>query len=422
MTNPSLFRAEVLQQRAGQWLGGVRLAQSVPVWIVTTLALMFAAALIIFLVVGTYAKKSRVVGVLMPQGGEINITAPELGRVVELRVKEGDLIKAGEVLFVLATDRQSNSGDTSALLAGQIEARRVSAQAELSLRKNQTQTRLRSLADRAKAMTAEIQKAESEVDLQSQRRELYAQSVARYQRLSKEGFFSSAQVQQQQGLLLEQEAKLQGLERNKLALERDRQSSLAESRELESQLATDLARMERDIIGISQESTQNEARRSAVLVASQSGVVTALGVGVGQTVQAGQNLATLMIKDAKLEAHLYASSKASGFIAAGQSVLLRYAAYPYQKFGLQHGTVNSLSQSTFAPQELPRTIQPIFAGKPNPEALYRVTVTLDRQSLDINGRVQPLKPGMTVEADIVQDRRRIVEWMFEPLIALARRS
>ncbi|MEB0233304.1 HlyD family secretion protein, partial [Undibacterium sp. 10I3] len=56
---------------------------------------------------------------------------------------------------------------------------------------------------------------------------------------------------------------------------------------------------------------------------------------------------------AQLEVHLYAPSRTAGFVANGQQVLIRYQAYPYQKFGLQKGTVTDISDTPFAPNELP---------------------------------------------------------------------
>ena len=417
-----LFRHEVIEQRSTRWLGSVRLAQSYSVWMSVAVALLLATSLIAFLFIGSYAKKARVSGVLVPQGGEINVAAPELGRVAELRVKEGDSVQAGHVLMTLAIDRQSDSGETAMLLAKQIEARRGNLHTERELLKSQSQQRQHAHAERATILAAEIAKLEGEIALQQRRRDLIAQGVERYERLARGGFFSFAQVQQQQESLIEQDARLQGLERDKLKLQRDQQENNAQGRELGAQLAMDLSRVERDLLNLAQEGTQNEAHRRAVIVAPKSGVVTALAVCAGQSVASGQALATLVAQGATLEAHLFAPSQASGFISAGQPVLLRYAAYPYQKFGLQHGTVHDLSQSAFAPQELPRLLRAQLSTRPNAEALYRITVTLDSQTLDAYGKPQQLKPGMVLEADIVQDRRHIVEWMFEPLIALARRS
>ena len=53
--------------------------------------------------------------------------------------------------------------------------------------------------------------------------------------------------------------------------------------------------------------------------------------------------------DSDLQAELYAPSRAAGFLGVGQEVLLRYEAYPYQKFGHYRGRVSAVSQTALAP-------------------------------------------------------------------------
>ncbi len=128
-----------------------------------------------------------------------------------------------------------------------------------------------------------------------------------------------------------------------------------------------------------------------------------------------------------LEAHLYAPSRSAGFVAIGQQVLIRYQAYPYQKFGLHLGTVIDISKTPFAPSELPASLastilsnaQQNIQGFNSNEALYRIKVRLDTQTIAAYGQLQNLKPGMTLEADVLQDKRRIWEWIAEPVLAVA---
>ena len=61
---------------------------------------------------------------------------------------------------------------------------------------------------------------------------------------------------------------------------------------------------------------------------------------------------------------------------------------------------------------------PQFEGEP----LYRIKAELASQSVSAYGRAQPLQAGMQVEADILLDRRRLIEWIFEPLLSLAGRA
>jgi membrane fusion protein len=150
------------------------------------------------------------------------------------------------------------------------------------------------------------------------------------------------------------------------------------------------------------------------VVAPAAGVVTGILVEPGQAVGSAP-LATLLPAHASLEAVLFAPSRAAGFIEPGQTVRLRYHAFPYQKFGLHEGTVRQVSRTALTASELPQLI----AGElERPEPMYRVTVRLASQVIDAYGQPQPLAAGMQLEADVMQDRRRLIEWVFEPLLGV----
>jgi membrane fusion protein len=134
-------------------------------------------------------------------------------------------------------------------------------------------------------------------------------------------------------------------------------------------------------------------------------------------VTAGTTLATILPADAPLEAHLFAPSRSIGFVRAGQDVLLRYVAYPHQKFGSHAGRVTAIARNPLLPADLNFT--PPDGSR---EPLYRIKVELASQTLAAYGRQEPLRAGMQVEADIQLDRRRLIEWIFEPLLALAGRT
>jgi membrane fusion protein len=98
-------------------------------------------------------------------------------------------------------------------------------------------------------------------------------------------------------------------------------------------------------------------------------------------------------------------------------VLLRHLAYPHQKFGSHRARVLAVSRNPLLPGEL--GYAPPDGSR---EPVYRIKVALDSQSVAAYGRNEPLQAGMQVEADILLDRRRLIEWIFEPLLSLAGRA
>jgi membrane fusion protein len=99
------------------------------------------------------------------------------------------------------------------------------------------------------------------------------------------------------------------------------------------------------------------------------------------------------------------------FVEPGQTVAIKYAAFPYQKFGVQRARVERIETTVLSPEEL-RT--PVSSQEP----VYRMVAALDAQSVRAYGKSYPLQLGMLLEAEIVLERRTILQWMLEPLYGL----
>ncbi|MHB1992677.1 HlyD family efflux transporter periplasmic adaptor subunit, partial [Metallibacterium scheffleri] len=167
---------------------------------------------------------------------------------------------------------------------------------------------------------------------------------------------------------------------------------------------------------IEQALANNEAQRAWVLRAPRAGVVSTLLLKPGQMVAAGQSLLAILPAGSTLEAQLLVPSQAIGFVRSGQRVVLRYQAFPYQKFGLHEGIVTQVSRSALSPQEVSGLM-----GQQVTVPLYRVMVRLGQQTVNAYGKPVGLLPGMALHADILLDRRRLIDWVLEPLYGFSRR-
>jgi len=348
--------------------------------------------------------------------------------LLERRVAENETVQANQVLFVLSTDHATALGDTGALVAQSLAQRRITLEGERSLRELQARQRTQATRDRIRSTEAELRQAEGECQLIIRRVQLAEKSVARYRELAKSGFVAEIQAQQKQEELIDLQTRAQTTERNRLGLRRDVQSLRAELEATETQMQTELTQLDRGLASLQQELTENDARRQVLIVAPQAGIVTALNLSPGAAVQVGQALATLVpvtevsagaqSTESPLQAELYAPSRTAGFVQTGQDVWLRYAAFPYQKFGMAEGTVTSVSRTPINPQDLPLgQAQALIAAAQSNEPLYRITVHLTSQAISAYGLSQPLKPGMALEADVLQEKRAVWEWVFEPVLA-----
>ena len=429
-----LFRQEVVAAKAAQYLGSVRLQRPWSYAAVTSVALALALMLVAFATWGEVNRKARLSGVVVPSQGSLNISAPQAGVVMDLPVREGQSVKAGQVLLVLQTERQSMLGgsvsDTTERAAQQIATRLQTLSTERTLRELQTRQREQVLDDRLRTTAQQLRQAEEESALQARRVQLAQTTLARNQQLAESGFVAEAQVQVRQEELIDAKARAQALERARLGLMQDQQTLRGERTALKAQLQSDTNQIERNRASLDQEASENAARKTMVISAPYAGTITALNLKAGQSVQSGQALATLVPQSddsdlsgpGPLQAQLFAPSRTAGFVRPGQTVYLRYDAYPYQKFGLHQGRITSVSATPFAPSELPPNLaEQLLTQAGSKEALYRVNVSLDAQSIQAYGVALPLKAGLTVEADVLQERRKVWEWVLEPVLAARQR-
>jgi membrane fusion protein len=415
----SIFRREALEFQRNSWVGEITLIRPLPTTLLTGVAVASALALGGLLTFGEYTRKVRVAGVLVPDRGVIRLVAPQDALLLERRVAEGARVRAGDVLFVLSLDRTAASGDTQAALQRSLDAREKSlaeaAAQQQSLHDSHSAALMRRLADMQREQIA----LDAEVALSVQRVKLAEEAKARYESLRADNFVSSAQVQAKAEELLALQAQRQALERQRNAHERETAVLEAQRRDLPLENSRKLGEIARDRAELAQQGAESEARRSLVVRAPQDGVVSGLIAQPGQTVTPGVALASLVPADAKLQAHLYAPSSAVGFLRADQSVLLRYDAFPYQKYGSQSGRIEQVSLAPLSATEMAGQATPrsTISGEP----MYRIAVTLEHQDISVGAQVRPLVPGMQLEADVPIERRRLIEWLFAPVLGVASR-
>jgi membrane fusion protein len=267
---------------------------------------------------------------------------------------------------------------------------------------------------------------ERDIDLLGERVAIAKRSMALHREQLAQGFISEMRVQQVQADLIDQRARLGAAERARLATMRERMAIEAERADLPLKFGKEVSTLDRNIAQLGQESAESEARREIVVVAPQDGTVTAIHAVPGAKADTGAPLLSIVAPGTQLEAHLYGPSRTIGFVRPGQRVLLRYEAYPYQRFGHYEGVVASVSRAALSPGELP----PQLTGMANltglsagaaAEPVYRITVSLKNQSVTAYGAQLALQPGMTLEADVALEQRRLYEWVLDPLYAVTGR-
>lgn len=410
MTTP-LFRQEAIDSHRTKIWGDVTLALPLSLTLTTIFLVLSVAGVIGVVATGSYARKEHVPGFLATRLGVANILAARAGTITEIHVKEGQIVRQGAPLITVNVEQTNEAGDgnDSAMLSA-LREQEVRIDQQLDLEGRRTEAAGARLKSEIEGLVGEITAMEQERKVQSQRTVMARDQVNAITALVNRGVVSQFELKKRQdNLLTAQQAELTfnrtiAQKKNDLTLRRaDLVQLPLDSEQKTSQL--------RDTIGeLQMKIQQTNGQRAYLITSPKDGRVSALQAWAGKTVETTVPQMSIVPVGDTLTAELFVPTRAIGFVAPGQTVHLSYASFPYQQFGFAEGTVETVSHTLLKPDQ---SVGPLTFGAP----AYRVSVALKRQSISAYGKEIPLQADMQLNADIVFDRRSLLAWLFDPLLA-----
>jgi membrane fusion protein len=274
------------------------------------------------------------------------------------------------------------------------------------------------LQRRLQLMNDERRYFDRQVALQRTRLELSENSLARDRTMRGRDLSTIQRSNPTEQDYVERAAAFQALQSRRASYDRELLSVQSQLRELPLRSRNELAQVDRSVAELEQQLAEAEARRQIIVSAPEDGTVTGIQTELGGNATANVPLMSLVPAGSVLQAQLFGPSTAIGFIRPGQQVLLRYQAFPYQKFGMYEGVIRSVSGSAVSPAEMTQQLAGLANLNGANEPVYRVTVDLARQTAMAYGQPVPLQPGMRVEADVMIETRHLIEWVLDPLYSL----
>lgn len=410
-----LFRPEALAHQQDRLGGDVLITRAPRITLLVWLTALFALVLVSFGFWGHYTRKEHVGGYLAPTLGLIRVFTPQTGTVLERHVSEGQSVRKDEVLLVISSERATASTpQAQEAMLRELRQRRESLREEQSKQREIDGLTRKGIAERISALEEETAETEAQIKLTESQVAGAERTVARHEQLLEKRFVSDAVLQQKRDELIDRRNDLARIERSITALTRELSAARVELAASHLEAANNHAAYERQISELQQQITEADARRSAVITAPADGTVTTVLAQVGQTASPNQTLLSILPAGAELRAELLVPTRAIGFIRPSQEVALRYQAFPYQRFGHHVGHVEEVGRTAIQPGEsnLPLRVE---------EPFYRITVGLPAQRVLAYGQALPLQAGMTLDADIRIDRRRLIDWIFDPLLSVTGR-
>jgi hemolysin D len=380
-------------------------------------------------------------GKLVPHS-YLQVSQPADGGIVrEILVSEGQLVEAGQVLARL--DPQFSESDSrqiqNDLQQRQLQLARIEAELagrelqldgkdvppdQLAQTHAQLQANRRAHLDTLGAQRSVQARADQDlrgaIALEARLRRtapIYEAQEKGWKKLAEEGFAGKLQALEPERLRIENEQELKAQTHAVAALratiqeaeQRISQITSGYRQQLEAERMDAAAEMRR-----LEETWQKQARRHELLEvrAPGAGIVKDLAThSIGAVVQPGTVLFTIVPTGDALRAEVWVSNADIGFVHEDQPVRVKVAAFPFQKYGMVDGRVRHISADA--------SDTPVSAGDSQDEqtgqSRYRALVELVNQSIERDGYVHSLTPGMQVSAEINLGDRTVLEYILSPV-------
>jgi membrane fusion protein len=412
----SLFRKEAISHQNATQHGEIIIPASFGMTFNAVCTLLLLLCIALFLYFGSYTRKAHLSGIVMPSSGLIKITPQYAGYVTDLAVQEGQHVTAGEALYHISGEHYNDQGTgTLAAMRLSLKMQYAMLASQQVLEQNDNSQQQQAARQRIASLRPQLNSAEQRLTEAERQARLTAAVMSRYRKLISTHYVSDIEYQQKQIEVSSARENVENQRQSLLQINIALETTQDDLNHLIAQGKSRQSELDRQLQGIRQQQLELAGQEHFTLTAPVAGTVATILIRQGQSVRTSEPIMTLVPDNARLQIELYATSQNAGFIQTGQRVALRFSAFPYQKFGIQYGKISEISRTTLTPSDL-ITISPV-TWKEN-EGHYRVIVVPENIFIMAYGQQEPLRPGMTLDADVTLDNRHLWEWLTEPLWSL----
>lgn len=434
----------------------------VKVWLIWAICGLFA-----FAIGWSYFGRIDIIAVaqgkIQPTGRVKTIQSAEAGKVIAIRAENGKHVAAGDVLIELdAAETAADDANAVASLKGYRaeHLRRQTALAAVQGESIGTQAKvdwpddipqpvrsreelvlrgdLRQLAAGVRSLEAQLTQKKAEQTRLEETITAQQTLVATLQervnmRSTLQGLDAgtkSAVIDAQETMQIQQTAlatQKGQLSESKAAAEVLVQERLKAIETFMADNGQKLAEAERQIDDFSQKVAKTHSKLSHMTITSPiSGLVMGLSVTtLGQVVNPSEEIMRVVPEGSDLEIEAYIENKDIGFVEPGQAAIVKIESFPFTRYGVLDATVVRVARDAI-PEPDAQTVEgnpakttksSYFGGAQRTQNLvFPVTCSLARKTMTVDGTSVALIPGMTASIEVKTGKRRILEYLFSPLV------
>lgn len=397
------------------WKGKALLLAGIPAWLVTLLASLFLIALVLSLIFCTFTQRIDVRGEVITLPHSVNVFAPQQGFVVNQHVKVGDIVNKGQPLYELDVSRNTINGNVSAAQIEVINEKIANAEdiiSKLMRNKSETLTALEKQIKTTSVSLAETNRmlATTQVGLNKM-----FTNLSSYDKYLKDGLITKDQYNYQHSLYFQQQSAYQSLVTQKMQLESQLTQTNSDKITKAADFDNQISSQHNQINDYKNQLVESNANGNLIIKATTNGKIESLAVTKGQMVENGSSLAQIKpIGDIEYYLILWLPNNTIPYVKPGDTINIRYGAFPADKFGQFPGKVISISSVPASRQEMAEYTNVNNGTSQQELALYKAIIKIKDKTFNYNGKTLTLSNGLKAQAVVFLEERPLYMWMFTP--------
>ncbi|MBZ6552093.1 HlyD family secretion protein [Klebsiella michiganensis] len=411
----NIYRKEAIEYKKIHWKGKALLLAGIPAWLVTLLASLFLIALVLSLIFCTFTQRIDVRGEVITLPHSVNVFAPQQGFVVNQHVKVGDIVNKGQPLYELDVSRNTINGNVSAAQIEVINEKIANAEdiiSKLTRNKAETLTALDKQIKTTSASLAETNRmlATTQVGLNKMHTNLSS-----YDKYLKDGLITKDQYNYQHSLYFQQQSAYQSLVTQKMQLESQLTQTNSDKITKAADFDNQISSQHNQINDYKNQLVESNANGNLIIKATTNGKIESLAVTKGQMVENGSSLAQIKpTGDIEYYLILWLPNNTIPYVKPGDTINIRYDAFPADKFGQFPGKVISISSVPASRQEMAEYTNVNNGTSQQELALYKAIIKIKDKTFNYNGKTLTLSNGLKAQAVVFLEERPLYMGMFTP--------
>ncbi len=411
----NLYRREAIEYKKNHWQGKALLLAGLPAWLIMLLSAIFLMMLIATVTFCSFTQRIDVRGEVITLPHSINIFSPQQGSVINQFVSIGDLVEKDAPLYEIDISRNTSSGNVSAAQVGVINEKILNSQGIIEkLTRNKSET-VSAIEVQLKTATESLKETNRMLTNTQTGLKKMHDNLSSYDGYLKKGYITKDQYNYQHSLYFQQQSAYQSLVSQKMQLE-------SQITQLNSDKITKAADFDNQILTQNNQTNdyrnqlvESNANGNLIIKAMTAGRIESLSVTKGQMVDNGSSLAQIKpTGDIEYYLILWLPNNAIPYVKPGDTINIRYDAFPSDKFGQFPGQVMSISSMPASRQEMSEYTNVNNGAVQQELALYKALIKIKNKEFEYNGKNLKLSDGLKAQAIVFLEKRPLYMWMFTP--------